>query len=154
MSGKNSERGKMPRNNFSDADILRIEQSIAEAEKITSGEIRIFIDNRCKEDVLDRAAWIFHEIGMDATEERNGVLIYIALKDHKFAIIGDAGINEKVPKGFWDAIRDEMKNLFRDGKYSEAIVTGILKAGAQLSHHFPYKENDTNELSNEMLFGK
>jgi uncharacterized membrane protein len=143
----------MPRNNFSEAEIIRIEQSIAEAEKITSGEIRVFIDNRCKEDVLDRAAWIFHEIGMDATKERNGVLIYIAIKDHKFAIIGDAGINAKVPDGFWDAIRDEMKILLKDGKYADAIVTGIMKAGQQLSDHFPYRDN-INELSNEMLFGK
>ena len=76
--------------------------AIKEAEKETSGEIRIHIETTCPGDVLDRAAWIFKKLGMDKTAERNGVLFYLAVKDRKFAIIGDAGINAKVPEGFWD----------------------------------------------------
>jgi uncharacterized membrane protein len=143
----------MPRNNFTEEEIKNIEAAIAEAEKRTSGEIRIFVDNHCREDVLDRAAFVFDTLEMHKTKLRNGVLFYIAIKDRKFAILGDAGINEKVPPRFWDKVRDHMLDLFKQDKYGEAFVTGIRMAGEQLSAHFPFTD-DENELSNEMMFGR
>lgn len=134
-------------------EIDQIHDAIAQAEKKTSGEIRVFIDRRCKGDVLDRAAFIFKKLNMHETELKNGVLFYIAFKDHKFAIIGDSGINQLVPSDFWEQIKNRMQVLLRDGKYADAIINGILEAGEQLSKHFPWSENDKNELSDQIEFG-
>jgi len=128
--------------------------SVREAEKSTSGEIRVHIETSCPEDVLDRAAWIFKKLGMHKTAERNGVLFYLAVVDKKFAIIGDAGINAKVPSGFWDAIKELLQTNFRDGKFTEGLSEGIIRAGIQLKTHFPYSKDDINELSDEISFGK
>jgi uncharacterized membrane protein len=128
--------------------------SVKAAEKETSGEIRVHIETTCREDVLDRAAWIFGKLGMNRTAERNGVLFYLAVVDRKFAIIGDAGINAKVPAGFWDEISELLKNKFREGKFTEGLSEGILKAGEQLKVHFPYKKDDVNELSDDISFDK
>lgn len=144
----------MPREAFTPEDLASIEQEIARAEKLTSGEIRVFIDTHCKEDVLDHAAFVFKELQMHKTSLRNGVLIYIALKDHKFAILGDVGINQKVPADFWDSIRDEMRDLLKSEKHTEALIRGIRRAGEELSAHFPFQQGDSNELSNEIKFGR
>jgi uncharacterized membrane protein len=133
------------------ADILA---SVKEAEKATSGEIRVHIETTCPEDVLDRAAWIFHKLSMHRTEERNGVLFYLAVTDRKFAIIGDGGINSKVPEGFWDDIKKLMQGLFKEGKFTEGLTEGILLTGSQLKTHFPYQRNDVNELPDEISFDK
>src|SRR6188768_2248347 len=89
-----------------------INAAITAAEKKTSGEIRLFVENNCAGEVLDRAAFLFKELQMDATNEHNGVLFYLAMKSQKFAILGDAGINSKVPKDFWLDIKVEMQNYF------------------------------------------
>jgi uncharacterized membrane protein len=128
--------------------------SVKEAERATSGEIRVHIETVCAEDVLDRAAWIFGKLNMQKTAERNGVLFYLAISDRKFAIIGDAGINAKVPSGFWDDIKEMMQKLFRDGKFTEGLSRGILMAGEQLKTHFPHKKDDVNELPDEISFDK
>jgi len=128
--------------------------AVKEAEKSTSGEIRVHIETRCPEDVLDRAAWIFSKLKMDKTSERNGVLFYLAVRDHKFAIIGDAGINSKVPGGFWDEIRELMEKSFREARFTEGLSRGIILAGSQLKAHFPYGKEDVNELSDEISFDK
>lgn len=138
---------------FSEKDKLQIENAIRAAEFNTSGEIRVHIEKHCSEDVLDRAAYIFGKLGMQKTELRNGVLFYLAVEDHKFAIIGDAGINQKVPANFWEAIKLEMAENFKDGKITEGLSTGILKAGEQLKQHFPWQTDDVNELSDEISFG-
>lgn len=137
---------------FTKEQQARIRDAIQVAEKSTSGEIRVHIETRLPGDVLDRAAWIFNKIGMLKTEERNGVLFYLAITDHKFAIIGDAGINAKVPKGFWDEIKDVLEKHFRDEKFIEGLAKGILMAGLQLKEHFPYQKDDVNELSDEISF--
>ena len=126
--------------------------SIKEAEKETSGEIRIHIETSCTEDVLDRAAWIFSKLKMYRTVDRNGVLFYLAVIDRKFAVIGDGGINAIVPENFWDTIKEEMEKYFRDGKFTEGLSRGILMAGSQLKTHFPYRKSDSNELSDEISF--
>jgi uncharacterized membrane protein len=128
--------------------------AVKEAEKSTSGEIRVHIETNCPEDVLDRAAWIFSKLNMNKTDERNGVLFYLAVRDHKFAIIGDSGINSKVPNGFWDAIKELMQNLFKEGRFTEGLSQGILLAGSQLKAHFPFEKDDVNELPDEISFDK
>ncbi len=127
--------------------------AIRAAELNTSGEIRLHVELRCKEDVLDHAAFIFEELEMHNTEQRNGVLFYIAVEDKKLAILGDAGINAVVPPGFWDEIKDLMVSHFKEGKYTEGLSQGIRMAGEQLKKFFPYKKGDKNELSDDISFG-
>lgn len=129
-------------------------QAIQEAEKDTSGEIRVHIDSECSEDVLDRAAWIFKKLGMNKTALRNGVLFYLAVTDRKFAILGDAGINAKVPAGFWDDISNHLGKNFREGKFTEGLSEAIVMAGKHLKAHFPFASDDVNELKDEISFGK
>ena len=136
-----------------DSDKERIETAIAQAELKTSGEIRVHIDEECNEDVLDHAAYVFQELEMHKTAQRNGVLFYVSL-DHKFAILGDAGINAKVPEHFWEEARDVVLTNFKAGKFAEGLEKGIALAGEKLAAHFPYQTNDVNELSNEVTFGK
>lgn len=138
---------------FDDSARQKLAKAIAEAELNTSGEVRIHIDSTCKESHLDRAAFIFEELEMHKTSARNGVLIYFALKDRKFAIIGDVGINQVVPSNFWDQTRDTMKELFKKGEYVHGLSEGVRLAGEQLKTFFPYQSNDVNELSDEISFG-
>lgn len=126
--------------------------AIREAEHATSGEVRVHVETSCKGDVLDEAAWLFKKLGMHRTADRNGVLIYLALKERKFAIIGDTGINAVVPPGFWDSIRDHMKQRFSENLYAEGLTEGIIMAGNQLKEHFPYSGNDVNELTDTISF--
>ncbi len=135
-------------------EISLVENAIKEAEKNTSGEIRVHIETEIKGDVLDRAAYLFEYLGMHKTSERNGVLFYLATKTRKFAILGDAGINSKVPADFWDQIKQSMGETFSEAKYAEGLSRGILTAGEQLKKHFPYAKNDVNELSDAISFGK
>lgn len=128
--------------------------AIREAEKETSGEIRLHIETSIKGDVLDEAAWAFKKLGMDKTKERNGVLFYMVVKDRKFAILGDAGINARVPAGFWDCISDLLSRNFKEGKFAEGLAEGIILAGKQLKTHFPYQKDDVNELTDEISFDK
>ncbi len=140
-------------NFFSKEEKEQIKSAVKEAELNTSGEIRVHIDNRCREDVLDRAAWWFARLEMHKTEKRNGVLFYLAVKDQKFAIMGDAGINSVTPDDFWDIIKVKMQERFSEGLYAKGLEEGILMAGEQLRKHFPYKDDDVNELSDEISFG-
>jgi uncharacterized membrane protein len=137
---------------FSSEEQKRIQEAVAAAERTTSGEIRVCIEKRCSEDVLDRAAKYFHKLGMDQTALRNGVLIYLATEDHKFAIIGDAGINKVVPENFWDSTKDEMQALFKQGDFSGGIIKGVRLAGEQLQAYFPQVDNDKNELSDDIAY--
>jgi len=139
---------------FSKEQQAQILASVKEAELETSGEIREHIETSLKGDVLDRTAWLFKKLGMDKTAERNGVLFYLAVGDRKFAIIGDSGINAKVPSGFWDEISELLKKNFKEGKFAEGLSEGILKAGEQLKTHFPHRLDDVNELPDEISFDK
>ena len=140
-------------NFFSGEEKELIKSAVKEAELSTSGEIRVHLDNHCREDVLDRAAWWFGKLEMQKTEQRNGVLFYLAVKDHKFAILGDAGINAVTPENFWDKIKEKMAEHFSEGNFSVGLKEGILMAGQALKEHFPYQEGDVNELSDEISFG-
>lgn len=131
-----------------------IVQAIRVAEKNTSGEIRVHIEKHTSIDAFDRAMEVFHFLKMDETELKNGVLIYLAVKDKHFVICGDKGINDLVPNDFWDCTRDVMSKNFKEGNYKQGLVEGILRAGEQLQKYFPYLDGDKNELSNEISKGE
>lgn len=144
----------MPKNRFTDRQREAIQQAIEQAELNTSGEIRVHIDKKCKEDPVKKAIKVFEKLSMHKTQLKNGVLIYIAMDDHKLAIIGDQGINEVVPDHFWDDERDLMIGYFKNGQFSEGLVLGIRMVGEQLKTAFPYQKDDKNELRNEVTFGE
>lgn len=129
-----------------------IANAIATAEKATSGEIRIAIDKHCHGSAFDRATEYFAELGMDKTAQRNGVLIYLAHEDHKFAIIGDRGIDTVVPDDFWETTQVAMKAHFLSGNIAEGIVAGVSLAGEKLALFFPYQNGDVNELPNDIVY--
>ena len=137
---------------FNDDEQLLIKQAVQAAEKNTSGEIRVCVEKTCSEDVLDRAAKYFNQLDMQKTKLRNGVLIYLATQDRKFAIIGDGGINQQVPVDFWDQTKLDMLEQFKQGNLIEGIVTGVTKAGEQLKKYFPHQLDDINELSDDVSF--
>lgn len=138
---------------FSKADRAIITDAIRNAEKETSGEIQVHIENHCKGDVLDRAAVVFEKLKMHQTTHRNAVLFYLAVDDHKFAVLGDAGINKVVPENFWENIKEEMHMQFKTKAFTEGLRKGIEMSGRQLQQHFPYdQKGDINELPNEISF--
>ncbi|MBE0662049.1 MAG: TPM domain-containing protein [Bacteroidales bacterium] len=146
--------GTSSKNFFTQEQQDKILLAIRGAELDTSGEIRLHIENKCPDDVLDRAAYIFDKLQMQKTLLRNGVLIYLAIENRKFAILGDAGINGVVPENFWDDIKSGMLSHFREGKFTEGLVEAISRAGEQLKKHFPYQKDDVNELPDDLSFGK
>ena len=138
---------------FPEQEKARIKRAIELAEMNTSGEIRVHVEGSCPEEVLDRAAYLFEKLEMHKTAQRNGVLFYLSVKDRKFAILGDAGINARVPADFWDNIKETAIRFFREGQFSAGLAEGIRMAGEQLKQHFPYLKDDKNELSDEIVFG-
>lgn len=141
------------RNFFNTDEKEDIKLAIKNAELDTSGEIRVHIEDKCKGEAKDRAAFLFNKLGMTQTELRNGVLFYVAVRNRKFAILGDIGINAVVAENFWDEIRDKMLDNFRDNKFTEGLIDGITTAGHQLKKHFPYQADDVNELPDDISFG-
>ncbi|NOY37198.1 MAG: TPM domain-containing protein [Chlorobi bacterium] len=141
-----------PSNFFTETEKNNILEAIRAAEKNTSGEIRVHIEKDCKSNVLDRAAYLFEKLGMHKTEKRNGVLFYLAVEDHKFAILGDAGINKETPANFWDEVRDTVLSRFKEGDYAGGLVAGIKMAGKKLQAYFPYQQDDVNELPDDISF--
>ena len=129
-------------------------EAIRKAEKRTSGEIRVHIEPSAGKDSLHRAKEVFHWLKMDNTKEDNGVLIYVAVNDHKFAIYGDKGIDKVVPENFWNSTKDIIQDHFRKKQFKDGLVAGILKAGEQLETHFPWKHDDINELPDQISKGK
>ncbi|OFY43212.1 MAG: hypothetical protein A2X18_09220 [Bacteroidetes bacterium GWF2_40_14] len=139
---------------LSKADQSLIVKSIESAELNTSGEIRVHLESSCKADPVERAVYIFNKLKMFKTKDRNGVLIYIAYKSRKFSIIGDSGINSKVPANFWDEIKEKLLNSFISGDIVTGLTTAIEMSGEKLKEFFPYANDDINEQSNEISFGK
>ena len=130
-----------------------IVQAIHSAEQNTSGEIRVHIENHTDLKPLERAQEVFHQLKMDETELRNGVLFYVGVSDHTFAIIGDKGINDVVEPDFWDCTKDIVIEHFKNKQFKEGLIKGILRAGDRLKQYFPFADDDTNELSNELSKG-
>lgn len=132
-------------------DQERIVGAIATAEKMTSGEIRVHVQPRAQGgDIRHVAEKTFERLGMTKTAERNGVLLFIACEEQRFTILGDSGINEKVPAGFWDDIAAKLTIRFKAGEYTDGIVDAIHSAGEELRHYFPRSEADVNELTNDI----
>ncbi len=130
-----------------------IKQAIMNAELETSGEIRVHIENKCKGDVLERASYVFDRLEVNKTELNNGVLFYLAVKNRKFAVLGDKGINEVVPEDFWEQLKFDMLNHFRKEEFTEGLANAITTVGNYLKEHFPYQSDDVNELTDEISFG-
>lgn len=133
----------------------QIIDAIREAERLTSGEIRVFIESRCSYmEALDRAAEIFFDLKMDLTKDRNGVLIYLAMKDHQFAVFGDEGIHKEVGDKFWNEEVGKMMENFNKNDFVEGIRQVVLDVGEALKKHFPYDNStDKNELPDDLVFG-
>ena len=139
---------------FSEEEINEIITAIKYAELNTSGEIRVHIEKFCKENSLDRAAYVFAKLNMHKTKLRNGVLFYLAIEDHKFAVLGDSAINQKVPEDTWISMINKMTIIFKEGKLSSGLAQGIKIAGELLKLYFPYQSDDKNELPDEISFGE
>lgn len=132
----------------------KVIHAISLAENKTSGEIRVVVENSAGNlNAIQKATSYFEELEMHKTVLHNGVLIYLAVADHQFAIIGDSGINSRVPADFWESTKDKMISYFRQGDYINGLLEGIHQAGDQLQLFFPRREDDINELPNEIHFG-
>lgn len=133
-------------------DQRRVTDAIAAAEKLTSGEIRVHVTPKCGRDVFGSAVDVFRKLGMEKTARRNGVLIFVAFKSHKFAIVGDVGIDSRVPDGFWDTESATLAAHLKSGETVEGLCEVIDHAGRRLSEYFPAEADDENELSNEISY--
>ena len=131
----------------------RVVEAIKQAELNTSGEIKVHIENRCRGDVEKRSLVVFKHLKLNETKLRNGVLIYLAVKDHKFAIMGDEGINKVVENGFWNDVKDLMQSLFKEGRFAEGLELGIQRCGEKLKAYFPYQSDDINEIPDDISYG-
>lgn len=137
------------------AEEEEILQAVRDAERLTSGEIRVHIESRCKTaDPVGRAVEVFYQLQMEQTLLSNGVLVYVALVDHKLAIVGDKGINEVVPPGFWNAATETMISHFRDDRIGTGISAAVRMAGEQLQAFFPRQQDDINELPDGISHGE
>ena len=130
----------------------RIVKAIKQAEKNTSGEIKVHIENHCKGNVEERSLFVFNRLKLNKTKLRNGVLIYLAVKDHKFAILGDEGINKVVEDGFWNDVKDLMQNRFKENRFADGLEEGIMRCGEKLKNFFPYQSDDTNEIPDNISY--
>ena len=137
---------------FTEQEKLDIRDAIIAAEKDTSGEIRVHIENHCKGDSVEHAEQVFGRLKMHETAERNAVLFYLAVLDRTFVIYGDSGINAKVPENFWDSIRDHMLGHFKERRFCQGLCEGIHLAGEKLREHFPHQKDDKDELANDVSF--
>ncbi|MGL4584345.1 MAG: TPM domain-containing protein [Flavobacterium sp.] len=125
--------------------------AITQAEKNTSGEIRVHIETTSKKPPYERAQEVFFELGIDKTASRNGVLFYICTNSKAFVILGDQGIDDKVKvENFWEGTKELVINHFKQGLFKQGLIYGILKAGSQLKVHFPSSDENKNELPNEI----
>jgi uncharacterized membrane protein len=140
---------------FSEGEKARIVQAIRDQERRTSGEIRVFVESRCRfVDPVDRAMEVFNTLEMERTEHRNGVIIYIAVKDQQLAVFGDEGIHQKLGFDFWQTEVSKMLKAFNSENFAEGIIHIIGEIGNALYIHFPYDRSDKNELPDDIVFGR
>ena len=130
----------------------RVVEAIKQAELNTSGEIKVHIENRCKGDVEERSLVVFDRLNLNETRLHNGVLIYLAVKDRKFASLGDKGINDVVEEGFWNDVKDLMLSHFKEGHFAEGLEQGIQRCGEKLKAYFPYQSDDINEIPDDISY--
>lgn len=141
------------RNFFKPEQVADIKLAIKNAELDTSGEIKVHLETKCEGDVLTRAAQVFEVLNMHETELHNGILIYLAVMNRKFAIIGDSGINAVVEPLYWERIKSRMTEHFRENRFAEGLVQAITETGQTLKSHFPRQTDDDNELTDDLSFG-
>lgn len=147
-------RRRNAQSHFSPADEERIVSAIREAEARTSGEIRVYIESRCRfVDPVDRAMELFFSLGMDRTQDRNGVLLYLAMKDRQLAVFGDEGIHGRVGSAYWNEEVAKMLSAFRGDRKVDGLVTIVRDIGEALVTHFPFQKDDRNELPDNLVFG-
>ena len=139
---------------FSKREKQEIIRAIQENEMKTSGEIRVHLERRAREDIMAHARGIFQKIGMTRTEARNGVLIFMGIRTKRFCILGDRGIHERVPEGFWDELAGIMEKRFREDRFADGICETIQRVGEKLKECFPYERRDINELPDAISYGK
>jgi uncharacterized membrane protein len=135
---------------LSPTDLHVVVRAVAEAESRTSGEIRVHLDPRCRGEPMARAVEVFERLGMTRTTHRNGVLIYLAVEDRKLAVIGDAGVHQRVDDAYWDRLRAALVAHLREGRPRDGLVAGVRDVGEVLARHFPRAPDDPNELSDEV----
>lgn len=141
---------------FTEAEKQRVVSAIGQAERETSGEVRVYVESRCRYvNPLDRAVEVFAGLKMEQTAARNAVLVYVALKDRQLAIYGDSGIHEKVGDAFWNDKVGLILSHFYKANYADGIARVVGEIGAALQQHFPYDEGtDKNELPDDIVFGR
>jgi uncharacterized membrane protein len=141
---------------FNETEKAQIVSAIGQAERLTSGEIRVYVESRCRYvNSMHRAAEIFAALNMEKTAARNGVLVYVAIKDRQVAIFGDEGINAKVGSSFWHEQVRKILSHFTNADYAGGIARVVTEIGAALQKHFPYDEGtDKNELPDDIVFGR
>jgi len=144
---------KWVREFLSDEDLASVARAVAQAEAGTSAEVRVHLDHACEEEPLRRAIRIFERLGMHRTAARNGVLVYISVTDHKLAVIGDAGIHERVGATYWQELVDAVRERMRQQRSREGLIHAIGELGGTLGRHFPRRPDDANELSDEVSLG-
>jgi uncharacterized membrane protein len=158
MSETAKKRSDRPRKFFSDEEQLSIVEAIKAAELRTSGEIRFHVERDVPKkkpvlgDAYHRARDLFGALGMHRTEARNGVLVYMALRSHRFAVVGDEELHQKVGDGFWDEVVAKMGAEFAEGRFTEGLTAGIALIGEKLREHFPYQDDDVNEQPDDISF--
>ncbi|OGQ07364.1 MAG: hypothetical protein A3G32_05185 [Deltaproteobacteria bacterium RIFCSPLOWO2_12_FULL_40_28] len=149
---KNILRNLNPLLFFSIKERSQIIEAIRFAEKKTSGEIRIHLEKKVKENVMQHATQVFEKLGMTKTRQRNGVLIFMALSNHEFAVLGDEGINRIVPKNYWDDIAQILSLAFSQNRFADGLTEAIARIGEKLQLHFPAQRENLNELPDEISF--
>ena len=138
---------------LSEDDLASIARAVAQAEARTSAEVRVHLDRACEDDALQRAIKVFERLGMHRTASRNGVLIYISVSDHKLAVIGDAGIHERVGAAYWQDLVTAVRDHMRQRRSRDGLIHAIVEVGGTLGRHFPRQPGDNNELSDEVSLG-
>lgn len=146
---------RKPKEFFSPDEKKKIVDAIRASEKRTSGEIRVYVESRCSYvEPLDRAAEIFFGLQMEKTEDRNAVLLYVAMKDRQLAVFADKGIHEKMGSAFWETEVKKMISLFGNQHYGDGIAGIVTEIGVALNYHFPFEDDDKNELPDDIVFGR
>lgn len=139
---------------LSPAELARVREAVRAAETRTSGEIRVHLDVAIMDDVLDHAAFVFQELAMDRTAERNGVLLYVSVPGRKVAVIGDSAIHEKLGDAYWQDVLHAVLTHFRQERFCDGLCAGVQLLGEKLREHFPHRPDDRNELSDDVSFGR
>ncbi len=138
---------------LSETDRQRVSAAIRAAEMRTSGEIRVHLEDHIEDDVLDHAAFVFEELDMHKTKDRNGVLIYVSVGDRKVAVVGDKGINDRVPANFWNDVLAVLKVHFAASRPGDGLCEAVAMVGEKLVAFHPHQRDDTDELSNDVSIG-